>query len=594
MALWNERLPYLVSYSKELTIERFGEPLLSTDRVILTCCDCGCTGEATVATATTYFFNRPYRCRSCGCKKRKTVDWEARLKGLGFLPEKTLSRYGYEYPEKSCQNIVLTCSVCNVDIESSVEGYWRRRAREIKCKTCTARENIAKGCGKGSEALKEFWSKEENRQWMSNLSKAQPHRRENVRKLNSDKKHRKKIADALKRPEVREKISSAMKMDWKINRSSRLEAEKRGRSKRLETLRETVSSPEHRGMLSERQRRNWEDPNYRDKQKSRWTPAERKRMSELMRSPEMAAKVCAGSTISSEESLINFFLTSLGLKVIPQYVDFVYSFDFYLPDYKIYVDFNGHKWHHPKYVQQKAEKNIARDKAKTTWVKKHRPECRYITLTEDDVYSKGGICRVFSEFMQQQDFQFSTLEVRDDVEDKDAVKFLHLFHYKERSKAAPGYKVGAYCGGKLIGLAVYSTAVRQEVATSEGLRYKEVLELSRFCLHPCYQKKNFASWMLAKSRDYVRRKFPYVRALITFADTTMDHDGTIYKAAGFEFLHETAPDYHYINSVGTFMHKRTLWGLASKLKVAEKEYAHRHGWIKVFGAKKLKFIYRLD
>lgn len=243
---------------------------------------------------------------------------------------------------------------------------------------------------------------------------------------------------------------------------------------------------------------------------------------------------------------------------------------------------------------KKGERNIANDKSKKTFIERHRPEHKLVILTEDHLYCKGGLQIAFSNYLKEYDFKFEDIEIRDDVSEKEACLFLDLFHYKERSRAAPGYKIGAYLKNKLIALSVYATASRQEVATSEGLKFKEALELSRFCIHPGYHKNNFASWMLAISRKKVKEKYPYVRAIITFADTTMDHDGTIYKASGFEFCHETAPDYHYINNeTGAFMHKRTLWGIASKLRVQESVYAQNHNFKKVWGSKKLKFIYWL-
>ena len=98
--------------------------------------------------------------------------------------------------------------------------------------------------------------------------------------------------------------------------------------------------------------------------------------------------------------------------------------------------------------------------------------------------------------------------------------------------------------------------------------------------------------MLARTRNLVFEREPSRRAIITFADTTMDHDGTIYKASGFDFVSEVPEDYHYRHiETGRYMHKRTLWGHAKKMGVSEKEYMEIFGFIPEWGAKKLKFIY---
>lgn len=582
------------SFSKEGTFQRFGYelPARCDAKVVLFCTDCAQENAMLASVAVHKYSVDSYYCRSCGCKRREIPSYKDRLEMVpGFSADRTLQTFGYSYPPRSKHKVIVVCtnSECSHVYEMIVSEVCRKE--KIVCKSCTARNNLDPEAA--VTALRAYWKDEGNRERASVIAKQDaPRRSARLKALNADPAWQKKRRAGFTEDSF-EKQSAAAKNSWDKNREKRLEAERLSRSQRLESLRKTVSTPEHRGMLSKNQIKQWENPEYRAKQMARWTPEERQRFSDLMKSPEMLPRLLFNKTISSEEDLIAFFFKSIDLEAIPQYIDGYYVFDFKIPSKDLYLEFNGHKWHNPLYIEGRALDNLRTDASKATWVKNQRPNSSFMTLTEDDVYSKGRLCEIFKEDMKSVDFDFKDLEIRsENVSEKEAVMFLHLFHYKERSKAAPGLKIGAYIGGKLIALAVYTYATRKESALSMGYKYKEIMELSRFCIHPSYQKKNFASWHLAKSRTALKNVHPEVRGIITFADTTMDHDGTIYKASGFEFVHETAPDYHYQHREhGGFMHKRTLWGLASKLRTTETDYAKNHGWVRVFGAKKIKFIY---
>ena len=84
------------------------------------------------------------------------------------------------------------------------------------------------------------------------------------------------------------------------------------------------------------------------------------------------------------------------------------------------------------------------------------------------------------------------------------------------------------------------------------------------------------------------------KCLISFADSTYGHSGTIYKAAGWIFDGIVKPDYHYVGIDGWKMHKRTLWSHSSKMKMSEKEYATKFGFEAVFGGEKFRYLFPLN
>src|SRR5690606_35250900 len=143
----------------------------------------------------------------------------------------------------------------------------------------------------------------------------------------------------------------------------------------------------------------------------------------------------------------------------------------------------------------------------------------------------------------------------------------------------------------LIAICKFTSVIRKEVATSMNLKTSEVLELDRFCIHPQYQKENFASWFISRCVKLIDD--PKITHLISFADSTFGHSGTIYKAANWKQVSIVKPSYHYVNKDGLTLHKKTLYNHARSMKKTESEYAGEYGYQKVYGKEKTKFILKL-
>jgi GNAT superfamily N-acetyltransferase len=141
-----------------------------------------------------------------------------------------------------------------------------------------------------------------------------------------------------------------------------------------------------------------------------------------------------------------------------------------------------------------------------------------------------------------------------------------------------------------VAVCLISPLIRQNIAQTLNLNHSEVFELSRFCIHPEYQKKNFASWMISKAIKLFKLSNDSAKVIISYSDSSMGHNGSIYKACGFKLDRIVRPDYWYVDSDGFVMHKRTLYGRAVKMSLTENEYAKSHGYRKVFGSSKSRFV----
>jgi len=594
---YQPRLELHKSYNAQHTLERFGYlyPTRPKEKIALNCAICLKEGQSTVND----FLNRikkkgQYLCQSCGARMREekayAIDWKYRCSLIeGYDATVTDETYGYEYPHRSGDTVCVKCG-CGSISHQPITEFLRKKER-YRCKICMSKQEFSLRQEAMFKARDIYWDDDVNKQKASETAKTQPHRSEGMKRLNKDHdflEKRRKGYD-INRTEIKQAQSEASKKLWETRYEEMTEHTRLTAPDRAIKLKERMQDPLVRSFYSEKGKENWENPDYVRKQKESWTDERKEVLRERNRSPEMLAKVNAVRA-STEEHLLHYFFTSLNIEVIPSYVLGYYVFDLYLPTLNILIEFDGMKWHHPDYVEGRALSNIARDKSKTTYVQRHHPNLKLHRINENALYQKGYLELEFSRLLNKVEFSFNEIVLKE-VDHKTAVLFLTLFHYKENQRAASGLKLGAYLGDRLIGLAVYSSVCRLEIATSMGLKPKEVIELSRFCIHPCYHKTNFGSWLLGKTREQVKKLYPYLRGIVSFADTTLDHQGTIYKAAGYDLVSEVEADYHYQHEqTNRFMHKRTLWGLAKKMRECESVYANKHGFKKVWGAKKLKFF----
>jgi len=88
----------------------------------------------------------------------------------------------------------------------------------------------------------------------------------------------------------------------------------------------------------------------------------------------------------------------------------------------------------------------------------------------------------------------------------------------------------------------------------------------------------------------IKKLNPKYTTIISYCDTTFNHDGATYKACNFKLDGEVKPDYWYVDEDGWVMHKKTLYNHAIKMGMKEKDYAELNKYKKAYGDKKLRFL----
>ena len=118
---------------------------------------------------------------------------------------------------------------------------------------------------------------------------------------------------------------------------------------------------------------------------------------------------------------------------------------------------------------------------------------------------------------------------------------------------------------KFIGAIVFGQPVGRSAAESVSklINVYEVFELTRLFIHDGYGR-NIESFALSKAVDFLRRDFPHIKAIITYADGEQGHRGIIYQACNFHYQGNSSlalmPNYS-VSLVGPpyqWIHSRTI------------------------------------
>jgi len=157
-----------------------------------------------------------------------------------------------------------------------------------------------------------------------------------------------------------------------------------------------------------------------------------------------------------------------------------------------------------------------------------------------------------------------------------------------------GIHNGAMCVGLLyknilIGVCAFATPCSENVCRSVfgDAHKREVTELHRLHILDG-TPKNTESWFISKALKEIKKYKPHYNAVITFADTTVGHKGTIYKATSAYRIGKTKSSAtFFIDSTGRLRHPRQN-GVNITLEEADKR-----GWKPIKRGFKYRYLYLL-
>ena len=499
----------------------------------------------------------------------------------------------------------ITCSSCggrkslknrciNLNLKSNQGQYVCRKcsfARDgttdkIKAslkKTCNLEEHkfklrrrLADNRSVMSAASKEAWSRPEYRARQSELRNTEEFQAQASARsilLWADATFRSKMQAILKDIARRNKNCLAMRSRWSDNNFRNVQLAK--------------YTDEHRAKLSACSRELWDNLEYADKMRLLFASDDYK---EKIRTADRHMPV-----VSNIQQILYSTLDDLDVKYHRERSDSVsdeecsigpYSFDCVIPRKNrptLLIECQGDYWHN-------REISRVRDRQKASYIANNfagQYELKYIW--EHEFKNRNRVVETLKYWLgvnqQLEEFCFETVKI-DICPAVDYKLLLGKYHYLANAGRC-GIAFGAYLNGQLIATCVFSSLIRHNIRTN-GYLADECKELSRLCIHPKFQKKNFASWFVARC---LKRLDPKCRLIIAYCDTTFGHSGAVYKACNFIADGEVKPDYWYVATDGWAMHKKALYEHANSLKLTEAEFANKYQYKKVWGQKKLRFIF---
>jgi len=117
---------------------------------------------------------------------------------------------------------------------------------------------------------------------------------------------------------------------------------------------------------------------------------------------------------------------------------------------------------------------------------------------------------------------------------KDANKIIKQLHYSGKIVPNSQLHFGVFLDGKCGGAMQFgpSTDKRRMLGIVEGAGWNDFLELNRLAFSD-WLPKNSESRAISQAIKYIRKNYPHIKWIISFADGTQCGDGTIYRASGF-------------------------------------------------------------
>jgi len=122
------------------------------------------------------------------------------------------------------------------------------------------------------------------------------------------------------------------------------------------------------------------------------------------------------------------------------------------------------------------------------------------------------------------------------IDSKSANSICKTYHYS--GKVVPNSQIhfGAFLNGKIEGVLQFGPSTdKRRMAQNMGVKFHEFLELNRMAFSDVLPK-NSESRAIAYCLRTLKKRYPQLKIIISFADACQCGDGAIYRASGFRLI----------------------------------------------------------
>jgi len=160
-------------------------------------------------------------------------------------------------------------------------------------------------------------------------------------------------------------------------------------------------------------------------------------------------------------------------------------------------------------------------------------------------------------------FTAKDIEIRV-IDSSSSRKVVERYHYSGKCTQNSQLHFGVFLNGKLEGALQFGPSIdKRRMAENLGVGFNETLELNRMALSDSCPK-NSESRALGVCLRMIKKKYPFLKVIVSFADACQCGDGTIYRASGFK-LHSYKKNTSLLRMPsGEVKAKKSLDNLSSK------------------------------
>jgi len=281
---------------------------------------------------------------------------------------------------------------------------------------------------------------------------------------------------------------------------------------------------------------------------------------------------------SKQEQEVADFVKKLGFEIFRNDRTLIkpLELDIVVPARKVAIEYDGNYWHSeeagidPNYHLMKTElcENIG---------------YRLIHIFEDEWVLKKDIVKSRLKYILNKTKECFHIGARncviEEISPEQKNDFLERYHIQgpDGSKV----KLGAFYNNELVAVMTFSHG-----SLAKGIKKQDPLvwELNRFCTHPNYVISGIASKLL----KYFKRHYEW-KEIFSYADRRWSQ-GNMYKQLGFDLVHQTTPNYWYINGIER-LHRFALRKRSTDPKdIPEWLLRLKEGYVRLWDCGSLKFV----
>lgn len=119
------------------------------------------------------------------------------------------------------------------------------------------------------------------------------------------------------------------------------------------------------------------------------------------------------------------------------------------------------------------------------------------------------------------------------IDSKSSAALIKRLHYSKSVTPNSQIHFGAFIGETLLGALAFGPSIdKRRMAQQLGIGFNESLEINRIAFSDILPK-NSESRAIGVCLRLLKKKYPHLKCIISFADACRCGDGTIYRASGF-------------------------------------------------------------